>query len=184
VRHDRHDVQKLELVEGRLGGGRNQPRRELHEEVPRAVQRRQRPGGPLLHQLHDVRREPELAPRQHRGRPAEEGVQLQDELVARGGVVVDPVLAQDVRRGHDRLHAVGRRRPAERERLVPPRWSVVDPGETMEVELDHVTGGLRGGSKGTPGSLPTLAERQIGGHILLARPIKRPAFCFSVAEEM
>jgi hypothetical protein len=44
----------------------------------------------------------------------------------------------DVRRGDDRLRAVGGGRPAERDGFLPVRRPVVDARQAMEVNVDQV----------------------------------------------
>ena len=53
------------------------------------------------------------------------------------GVFIDPAIAQNVRRGHDRRDAILRGRAAQRNGGVPINRAVVDAGKTMKMQIDQ-----------------------------------------------
>ncbi|MBK7726585.1 MAG: hypothetical protein IPI33_15580 [Dehalococcoidia bacterium] len=137
VRDDRHHAHHPQLVEDGPCLRRHPTGRELHQERPASGQRRQRPRGALLQQLHEVVPEPDLGAGEHPRRSAQFRVQLGQQRRARRRVLVQPRVPQHVRRGDDGLRPLRRRGPAEGQRVVPPRGAVVDPRQRVEVEVDQ-----------------------------------------------
>ena len=118
--------------------GGERPGQKLEQQVTAAVQRRQRAGRAALEKLHGVGGERVLAAREDRRRPAEQRVELQDQLIPDGGVLVQP--ARRAGRGASRRSSSSRPRPP-RGRARPPRSQscgpVVDARQAVEVNVDH-----------------------------------------------
>ena len=68
---------------------------------------------------------------------AEPGVELENELIALDLLLIEPRIAQHMRRGDDRVHSIGFGSATKRDRLVPVARTIIDPRQTVEVNINQ-----------------------------------------------
>src|SRR5262245_30110202 len=68
---------------------------------------------------------------------AKKSVQLHNETVTLTRIFVQPAIAQDVGRCHDRRRSLRRGFPAQRDRLIPVFRPVIETGKTVEMQVNQ-----------------------------------------------
>lgn len=68
---------------------------------------------------------------------AEAGIELEDELVTDALILVEPRIAQDVRRGDDGVDAVGFRGAAEGDGFLPRPRAIVDAWKAVKMDVNQ-----------------------------------------------
>ncbi len=65
-------------------------------------------------------------------------IQLDDEAVARTGILINPAVSQYMWRGDDGVGSVSLCRTTESDGFVPGRRSVINARKTMKMDVDQV----------------------------------------------